>query len=316
MRARSQTTSCTSSEELLSDVLTQVLGAALLAEEVQGLHLDLAHPLACDVELAPYLLKSAGPVVLHPKPELDDLALSLGQLVERFPEVQLEERLGDGVRRRRRGGVLQEVTELRGVVVADRRLKADAPLANLLQAQDFLDRHLELARDLLVRGLAPEELDHAAVGAVELVDLLDHVDGDADRATLVRDGTRYGLPYPPRRVSGELEALAVVELLRGPDEPEVPFLDEVEERYPAVAVLLGDGDDEPQVRLDELVLAALIAAGDALGQPYLVGVGEKPHPPYLREVHPDGVAGGDGVGDLDRRRLVVLDGRGRSGRLH
>jgi hypothetical protein len=87
------------------------------------------------------------------------------------------------------------------------------------------------------------------------------------------------------------------------------------ERYPAVAVLLGYGDDEPQVRFDELVLAALVAAGDALGQPYLVGVGEEPHSPYLREVHPDGVAGGDGVGDLDRRRLVVLDGRSRRGRL-
>ena len=42
---------------------------------------------------------------------------------------------------------------------------------------------------------------------------------------------------------------------------------------------------------------------------------EEPHPPYLRKVHPDGVAGGDGVGDLDRRSLVVLDGRGRRGRL-
>jgi hypothetical protein len=85
---------------------------------------------------------------------------------------------------------------------------------------------------------------------VELVDLLDHVDRDADRAPLVRDGARYGLSYPPGSVGGELEALAVVELLRGPDEPEVPFLDEVEERYAAVAVLLGYGDDEPQVRLD------------------------------------------------------------------
>src|SRR5215211_3061276 len=74
-------------------------------------------------------------------------------------------------------------------------------------------------------------------------------------------------------------------------------------------------DDEPQVGLDELVLAAFVAPGDPLGQPYLVGVGEEAHTPDLREVHPDGVAGGDGVGDLDRRRLVDLNGgRRRLGR--
>src|SRR3712207_9322950 len=68
----------------------------------------------------------------------------------------------------------------------------------------------------LFRSLAAQNLDHAPVGAVELVDLLDHVDRDADRASLVGYRSRYGLPYPPRRVRRELEALAIVELLGCP----------------------------------------------------------------------------------------------------
>src|ERR687893_3055106 len=118
---------------------------------------------------------------------------------------------------------------------------------------------------------------------VVLVDLLDHVDGDADGAALVGNGAGDGLADPPRSVRRELEALGRVELLGGPDEPEVALLDEVEEGYPAVAVLLGDGDDEPQVRLDEAVLAPLAAAGDAVGQADLVGVGKERDPPDLGE---------------------------------
>src|SRR5207248_5435324 len=60
-----------------------------------------------------------------------------------------------------------------------------------------------------------------------------HVDRDADRPGLVRDGARDGLPDPPRRVGRELVTLAVVELLDRADETDVPFLDQVEEAHAA-----------------------------------------------------------------------------------
>ena len=60
-----------------------------------------------------------------------------------------------------------------------------------------------------------------------------------------------------------LKPLRVVELLHRPHEPEVPLLDEVEEREPSVAVTLGDRHDEAQVGLDERVLRLL--AGEHRG---------------------------------------------------
>src|ERR671917_1436694 len=140
-RATSQTNPCSSSVVskvfgmpfgTLAEVLTQVLGAALLAEEVEGLHLDLPDALARDVELAADLLEGAGPVVLHPEAQLDDLALPLGKLVQRLAQVGLQQRLGDRVRRGDGAGVLEKVAELRGVVVADRGREAYGPLADLL----------------------------------------------------------------------------------------------------------------------------------------------------------------------------------------
>src|ERR1017187_33195 len=44
------------------------------------------------------------------------------------------------------------------------------------------------------------------------------------------------LTDPPGGVGGELEPLAVVELLRRPDQPERALLDQVQERQPLVAV--------------------------------------------------------------------------------
>src|SRR5215216_7759590 len=121
----------------LVEVLAQVLGAALLAEQIQGLHLDLAYPLARDVELAAHLFEGARTVVLHPKPELDDLTLPLRQLVESFSEMGLEQRLRDGVCGGYRAGVLQEVAELGGVVVPDGRGETYGTLADLLQPLDL-----------------------------------------------------------------------------------------------------------------------------------------------------------------------------------
>ena len=80
------------------------------------------------------------------------------------------------------------------------------------------------------------------------------MDGDPDRAPLVGDGPGDGLADPPCGVGGELEATAIVEFLDGAHQPEIAFLDEVQERHPAIAITLRDRDHQPQVRLDEEVL--------------------------------------------------------------
>jgi hypothetical protein len=70
---------------------------------------------------------------------------------------------------------------------------------------------------------------------------------EADGAGVVGYGAGYGLPYPPRRVGREAVAHLGVELLDCPYQARVPLLDEVLEGHAAPAVLLGDGDHEPQI---------------------------------------------------------------------
>ena len=112
---------------------------------------------------------------------------------------------------------------------------------------------------------------------MDLVELLDDVHGHADRAALVGDRAGDGLADPPGGVGGELEALAVVELLGGADEPDRALLDQVEEREALVAVALRDRDDEAEVGLDHRLLGGVVAALDALRELDLLRGGEQRH---------------------------------------
>ena len=118
----------------------------------------------------------------------------------------------------------------------------------------------------------------------DLVELLDHVHGDANRACLVRDRARDRLADPPRRVGRELEAAAVVELLDRSNETERALLDEVEEGEAAPEVALGDRDDEPEVRLDHVLLRIHVAPLDELRERDLLIGGEQRHLADLAQV--------------------------------
>ena len=144
--------------------------------------------------------------------------------------------------------------------------------------------------------------------------------GDADRARLVGDRARDRLADPPGRVRRELVAAPVVELLDGADQAERALLDQVQERQPAAQVALRDRDDEPQVRLDHLLLGDHVAALDALGERDLLVGGQQVDAPDRAQVQPQRVeARLDGQVDLGLLRRVLLLGAGglrhaRSGR--
>src|SRR5581483_1604143 len=168
----------------------------------------------------------------------------------RLAEVRLDRR----VDRQDRVLVLDEIAEVAVLLVADRRLEADRLLGDLEDLADLLERHGELLGKFLRGRLAADLVEHLAAGADDLVDRLDHVDGDADRARLIGDRARDRLPDPPGGIGREFVAAAVLELVDRLHQADVSFLDEVEELQAAVRIFLGDRDDQAEVRLDHLLL--------------------------------------------------------------
>ena len=121
---------------------------------------------------------------------------------------------------------------------------------------DLVERHLHLLGDLFRPRLAAQALHQQARHPLQLVDRLHHMDRDANRPALVGNRTRQRLPNPPRRVSRELEAALVFELVYRPHQANIAFLDKVEESQPVVRVTLGKAHHQPQVGFRQFLLGA------------------------------------------------------------
>src|SRR5829696_2900098 len=106
------------------------------------------------------------------------------------------------------------------------------------------------------------------------------MDGDPDRTSLVGYGPGDGLADPPRGVGRELEALAVVELLDGPHQPDVALLDQIEQRDAPSSIFLGFG---------EMGLGAPVASLYTPREVGLLGFGKKGCFADLVQVHLDRV---------------------------
>src|SRR6266567_2419356 len=212
-----------------SPVLGDVAKHLRVAERpqlLQALVLDLADPLARDVEHPPHLVERARMLAIQPVAELEHLALTLGEHAEHAAERRLPQlALGDLVGERLRL-VGQEVSELGFLLVADRFLQRDRSLRGAADLLDLLEGELDVAGDFRGGRLAPELGAQLALGADDLVQSLDDVNGHANRPCLVGECPGYRLPDPPGGVGRELETLAVVELLRRTNKPDRPFLDQ------------------------------------------------------------------------------------------
>src|SRR3989338_4865707 len=129
----------------------------------------------------------------------------------------------------------------------DRLLGDLQDLAHLIQG-DF-----HLGSDLLRGRLPPDLLHQITGGANQLVDGLDHVDRDTDRARLVGNRPGNRLANPPRRICRELVTALVLELVHRLHETDVPFLNEIQKLQSPVGVFFGDADHQAEIGLDQLL---------------------------------------------------------------
>src|SRR4029079_4733619 len=102
-----------------------------MTQLAQRLGLDLADPLASDVELLADLFEGPGTPVLEAEPELQHASLATGQRVEHRLDLLLQELVRRGLGRRKCPAILDEVTEVRILFLADRRLERDRLLRDL-----------------------------------------------------------------------------------------------------------------------------------------------------------------------------------------
>src|SRR5215216_5280175 len=259
------------------------VGAALYLG--QGCELNLTDTLAGDVEPFPDFFEGLGLAAGKAEAVLENHPLTLRQAAERFAHAGLQKGGLSEVVGRFRLLIRYKVAQLRGVILPNGGLQGDRTSRYAPDAHDLLSVDLHDTCHLFVCGISVQLGAEAALDPVVLIDLLDHVDGDPDRTSLVGYGPGDGLADPPRGVGRELEALAVVELLDGPHQPYVALLDQIEQRDASSSILLRYGDDEPEVGFGEVGFGTPVAALYAPREVGLLGFGEKGGLADLVQVH-------------------------------
>src|SRR5918998_1738835 len=245
-------------------------------EDALCLALQLPDPLARDVELVAKLGEGRWLPIVEAVAPHQDVAGSLRQPLDGLFQVGRLYLPHYRVRGVRDPFVLDEVTELRGSLLRRYRLVEARGIGHGTHREThLLGVPPKASGDLLLGRLSLDLHGELAYRPADLPDLLRHVYRNADGATLVRNSPLDSLPYPPGGVGGEAKTPVRVELLNGLHKPYVALLDQILERQPHPPVLLGHGDDQPQVLLYEPVLGALVAGLGPLGEVYLLLVAEQ-----------------------------------------
>ena len=147
-----------------------------------------------------------------------------------------------------------EVAEVAVLFLTDRGLQRDRLLSDAHDLAHRIDRHIQLFRDLVGGRLVTVLVEKLRRDFFDLIDGLDHMDGDTDGTRLIRDRTGDRLSDPPCCVGGELEALGIVELLDSLDQAEVTLLNQIEEVHTAAEISLSDTDDQSEVGFGQALL--------------------------------------------------------------
>src|SRR5215471_294339 len=164
-----------------------------MAQLAQSFGLDLADALAGDVELFAHLFQRAAAAIIQSKAQLQHFALALSQAIQDILHLLFEELMAGGIGWCESRVVLDEITQVAIIFLADGHLQAHRLLADFDDLAHLLGADLHLHSNLLGRWLAPQVLQQTPTDTNQAIDRLHHMYGNTNRASLIGDSTSDGL---------------------------------------------------------------------------------------------------------------------------
>src|SRR5699024_3839891 len=92
--------------------------------------------------------------------------------------------------------------------------------------------------------------------SVQLGYLFADVHRKPNRIALESVASLDSLTNPPHRIGGEFVSLGVIELLDSSNQPQISFLDCIQQWKAGVPAFTGSGDDEPQIRPHHMIFGS------------------------------------------------------------
>jgi len=287
-----------------------------LAQSLQRAVAELADPLTRHAEHRADLLEGVFLPVVESEVEPEDPRVARREGVERLAHFLGKEPV-HGARLHVAVPSRHEPVD-QGAVAARVEGGVEADIAGVQRHQRLhhLERELHLLRHLLGGRFAHQLLPEQLGGADDPGEVGGPVERHPHGAALLGDRGKDGLPDPPDGVGDELHADIGIEFPRGGEQADVPLADEVGQRHPPVLVFLGDGDDEPEVALHQLLHRLLVAGADPARNGDLLCGGQEGRLADLVQVLIEDLAFGRGAAEGPRGFPGTAGGAaGRGGRI-
>src|SRR5215203_4791148 len=229
--------------------------------------LDLPDPLPRDLELVAEHCQGGGAPIVETVAAYQHVPMTLGELLDSFLKegqlhlaYDLASRIGDAL-------IFDEFFHLRAILFRPQGyVEAGDVRHGISDVTHLIYGPPQPFCHLLVCRLAPERGRELVVGAHGFPYLLARVHGDADGAALVCHAPANGLPYPPRSIGREAEALLGVEPRYSLHQPYVSLLDQILEGKTHPPVFLGHRDHQPEVALYQLFAGSLVSGTCSPGE--------------------------------------------------
>ena len=257
-----------------------------MAELPDSLVLDLADPLTGDAEDLAHLLQGVGATVVHAEAHPQHVRFPLGEGTQNLFQGFGKQCVGGGIGRAGGPLVLYEGADGGILFVTYGGIQTQGIGSGAVGLNDFFHRQTQLRGDLLHGGFPAQLLNQLPVAAGGLVDDLYHMHRHPDGPGLVRNGPGNGLPDPPGGICRELVSLCPVKLINRADQSRVALLDQIQNVQAPAGVFFGDGDNQTQVGLRQLVLGLLVAFGYPLCQFHFLFRRQELHLTDLLQIHP------------------------------
>ena len=222
----------------------------------QGLGFDLPDAFARHFEILSDFFQGMIGGLADPKPFSQDLFLARRKRFQRAVDLPLQV-IANGRFQRRHGLlVFNEIAQMAVFFLTDRCFERNR-LAGDLQNLPTLSSGRSM-RSAISSGAA-HGLASARDGGSsnKLIDRFNHVNGNPDRSSLIRNGAGDRLPNPPSGVGTEFVPALIFEFIDRFHQADIAFLNQIEELETSVRVFLCNTDHKPQIRFDQLGLPAL-----------------------------------------------------------
>ena len=230
-----------------------------MAQLTQSLRLDLADTFSGYIKFLAHFFQRSCSAIIQTKAQTQYFFFSFCQSIQYFHELFLQQ--SKCCRFCGCGNIVigNEITQMAVFFFPDRSFQRNRLLCNLHDFTHFFLGHLHFHCQFFCGRFTTQLLQQLSGNTDEFVDGFYHMHRDTNGTRLICNGTGNCLSDPPCCIGREFKAFMEVEFFNCLNQPQITFLNQIQEQHPTTNISFCDADYQTQVRFCQFLFGFFVA---------------------------------------------------------